>query len=53
MTPALVQPLADGIRDAEAVVFDDSAHTATAEGPQRYREVLAAFLRRVEGGESA
>jgi proline-specific peptidase len=52
MTPTLVQPLIDGIRDAEAVVFEDSAHTATAEEPERYREVLAAFLGRVEAARA-
>jgi proline-specific peptidase len=44
MTPALVQPLIDGIRGAEWVVFDNSAHLAPAEEPKRYREVVDAFL---------
>jgi proline-specific peptidase len=48
MTPALVQSLVDGIRDAESVVFEQSAHFAMAEEPDRYREVLDSFLRRVE-----
>jgi pimeloyl-ACP methyl ester carboxylesterase len=49
-TPALVQPLVAGIRGAESVVFDKSAHFANAEEPDRYREVLDSFLRRVEAG---
>lgn len=50
MTPALVQPLVAGIRGAESVVFDKSAHFATAEEPNRYREVLDSFLGEVEAG---
>jgi proline-specific peptidase len=48
MTPALVEPLASGIKGAEHVVFDDSAHLAMAEEPDRYREVLGTFLDRVD-----
>jgi proline-specific peptidase len=48
MTPALVKPLVDGIRGAESVVFEESAHLAMAEEPERYREVLESFLGRVE-----
>jgi proline-specific peptidase len=48
MTPALIQPLVDGIRGAESVVFEESAHIAMAEEPDRYREVLESFLGRVE-----
>lgn len=50
MTPALVRPMVDGIRDAEWVVFEESAHLAMVEEPERYREVVEAFLRRVETG---
>jgi hypothetical protein len=42
-TPALVQPLVAGIRGAESVIFDNSAHFAIAEEPDRYREVLDSF----------
>ncbi len=52
VTPALVQPLVDGIRDAESVVFEKSAHFAMAEEPDRYREVLDSFLGQVEAGAS-
>jgi pimeloyl-ACP methyl ester carboxylesterase len=48
MTPALVRPLVDGIPGAEHVVFEDSAHIAMAEEPDRFREVLESFLGRVE-----
>jgi proline-specific peptidase len=48
MTPALVQPLVDGIRGAESVVFEHSAHLAMAEEPDPYRQVLESFLGRVE-----
>jgi proline-specific peptidase len=48
VTPALVQPLVDGIRGAEPVVFEESADFAMAEEPDRYREVLDSFLSRVE-----
>ncbi|MEV7522317.1 proline iminopeptidase-family hydrolase [Streptomyces sp. NPDC091371] len=49
MTPAAVRPLADGIAGAEWVVFEESAHFTTAEEPEHYRQVLAAFLARAEG----
>ena len=48
MTAALVQPLVDGIRGAESVVFEGSAHLAMAEEPDSYREALESFLGRVE-----
>lgn len=50
MTDALVRPLVDGIRGAEPVVFEESAHLAMAEEPDRYRHVLESFLGRVEAG---
>ena len=49
-TPALVEPLRAGIRGAEWVLFEDSAHMAYLEEPRRYLEVVGDFLRRVEGG---
>jgi proline-specific peptidase len=48
MTPALVQPLVDGIRGVEHVVFEQSSHLAMAEEQDRFREVLESFLGRVE-----
>lgn len=48
MTQALVRPLVEGIRGAQWVVFQQSAHMAMVEEPERYREVLESFLTRVE-----
>jgi proline-specific peptidase len=48
MTDVLVKPLVDGIRGAEWVVFENSSHLAMVEEPDRYRDVLAGFLARVE-----
>ena len=49
MTQALVEPLVDGIRGAEHVVFEESAHLAMAEESERYRQILESFLDRVDG----
>jgi proline-specific peptidase len=51
VTPHLIQPLVDGIRDAESVVFDQSAHFAMVEEPDRYRDVLESFLSRMEAAK--
>jgi L-proline amide hydrolase len=48
MTEAVVRPLVAGIRGAEWVVFENSAHFAPVEEPDRYRDVLTTFLDRVE-----
>ncbi|KUL42812.1 proline iminopeptidase-family hydrolase [Streptomyces regalis] len=50
-TPAVVRPLADGIRGAEWVVFEQSAHLPSAEEPERFRQVLESFLSRVEAAD--
>ncbi len=50
MTPALVEPLVEGIRGAESAVFEEAAHLAMAEEPDSYREVVESFLGRVESG---
>lgn len=47
-TPALVEPLHHGIAGSEWVLFEDSSHMAYLEEPERYLEVVGAFLRRVE-----
>jgi L-proline amide hydrolase len=47
-TPALVEPLRNGIPGAEWVLFEDSAHMAYLEEPERYVEVVRGFLDRVE-----
>jgi L-proline amide hydrolase len=49
-TPAQAQRLNQGIRSSELVTFENSSHMQFAEEPERYREVVAAFLDRVEQG---
>lgn len=48
MTPALITPLVEGIRGAESVLFEESAHLAMVEEPERYRQAVESFLSRVE-----
>ena len=48
MTPAIVEPLVAGIRGAEWVVFENSAHMAMSEEPERYRDVVGGFLDTVD-----
>lgn len=43
-TPATVQPFFDGIPDVRWEVFEESSHMPFYEEPQRYREVVEAFL---------
>ncbi|WP_435058250.1 proline iminopeptidase-family hydrolase [Streptomyces sp. bgisy060] len=50
-TPAVVRPLVEGIRGASWTVFEESAHLPSAEEPERYRQVLGAFLVAVEEQE--
>ncbi|MFI8825427.1 proline iminopeptidase-family hydrolase [Streptomyces sp. NPDC053431] len=47
-TPDLVRPLAEGIPDATWTLFERSAHLPSAEEPERYRQVVGAFLADVE-----
>jgi proline-specific peptidase len=47
-TPALVESLHRGIAGSEWVLFEESSHTALLEEPERYLEVVAGFLERVE-----
>lgn len=47
-TPALVEPLHDGIRASEWVLFEQSSHTPYLEEPERYLATVASFLERVE-----
>jgi proline-specific peptidase len=51
MTSALIKPLIEGIPRAESVVFEDSAHLAMAEEPERYRRVVESFLSRMEASQ--
>ena len=50
-TPAVVRPIADGIRGAEWVVFEHSAHMPSIEEPERFRQVLESFLSKVEAAD--
>ena len=50
-TPAVVRPIADGIRGAEWVVFEHSAHMPSIEEPERFRQVLGSFLSKVEAAD--
>ena len=52
-TPALVEPLAQGIPGAEWVLFEDSAHMPYLEETERYLEVVGGFLERVEAQTNA
>jgi len=47
-TPALVEPLHAGIAGSEWVLFEESAHMAYLEEPERYLEVVGRFLERIE-----
>ena len=47
-TPLIAETVKNGIPGAEWVVFEESSHMAHAEEPERYMEVLDAFLGRVE-----
>jgi L-proline amide hydrolase len=47
-TPALVEPLHEGIEGSEWVLFEESAHMAYLEEPERYLETVGAFLQDVE-----
>ena len=47
-TPLIAETIQRGIPGARRVVFEESAHLAHAEEPERYMAVLADFLARVE-----
>ncbi|MFZ4663364.1 MAG: proline iminopeptidase-family hydrolase [Caldilineaceae bacterium] len=47
-TPWIAETVQKGIRGSQWVVFEESAHLAHAEEPERYMAVLADFLARVE-----
>ena len=49
-TPRQAQALHGGIAGSELVIFEDSSHMQFAEEPERYCEVVSAFLDRVEQG---
>ena len=43
-TPATVQPFADRVENARWIIFEHSSHMPFVEEPERYREVVGAFL---------
>ena len=47
-TPLLAETIARGLSSSELVIFEQSAHMAHVEEPERFLEVLEAFLGRVE-----
>ncbi len=49
-TPRQAQVVHQGIPGSELVSFEDSSHMQYVEEPERYREVVSAFLERVEQG---
>ncbi|MBO0769884.1 MAG: proline iminopeptidase-family hydrolase [Actinobacteria bacterium] len=50
--PQHLATLADGIRDAELVIFENSSHMAFVEERERYIQVIDDFLARVEARPS-
>ena len=52
-TPEMSAAIAGAIPGAELVIFEESAHFAQAEEPERYRQVVARFLDRVESTPAA
>lgn len=51
-TPRIAETLKRGIPDAQVVIFEQSAHMAHAEEPERYRQEVEDFLTRVESALS-
>ena len=49
-TPRQAEALHAEIAGSELVTFEDSSHMQFTEEPERYREVVAGFLERVESG---
>lgn len=47
-TPMQAEALHSRIRDSELVTVEDASHMQFVEEPERYRELVAAFLDRVE-----
>jgi proline-specific peptidase len=50
-TPAIAQTVHDGIPGSEWVLFEESSHMPHAEEPERFVEVVDAFMTRVEDGQ--
>ena len=52
-TESIAATLLRGLPDAREAVFEESSHMPALEEPQRYREVVGAFLRRAETGSAS
>jgi pimeloyl-ACP methyl ester carboxylesterase len=52
-TPALVEPLHQGIAGSEWLIFENSAHMPYLEEPEGYLRVVGDFLERVEARRAA
>jgi len=50
--PEHLAVLANGMRDAELVIFENSSHLAFVEERERYIEVVSDFLTRIEARSS-
>jgi pimeloyl-ACP methyl ester carboxylesterase len=48
LTPACAETLHQGISNSQMVVFEESAHLAHLEETEKYLQVVADFLARVE-----
>ncbi|MER7956359.1 proline iminopeptidase-family hydrolase [Streptomyces sp. NPDC096030] len=51
VTPAVVRPVVESIPGAAWALFEESAHMASVEEPEHYRQVVESFLSRVEAGQ--
>jgi L-proline amide hydrolase len=49
-TEAIAATLLAGLPNARGVVFEESSHMPALEEPERYREVVGAFLREAGAG---
>jgi L-proline amide hydrolase len=47
-TPALVEPLHEGIPGSQWEIFENCSHTSYLEEPERYLKLVGGFLERVE-----
>ena len=50
-TPAIAETVHQGIKGSKCVIFEQSAHMAHIEEPERYIQVLDEFLSQVEAQE--
>jgi pimeloyl-ACP methyl ester carboxylesterase len=53
MRPELMAVLADGIPNAELIIFEESSHMAFVEEREAYVDTVRQFLNKVDGGSAA